>query len=221
MEKPGGLNYGEMNELTQASRENNVEMFIAYNRRFHASVMKIKELIKEEKVLSFNFEFTEWSHIIKDLQQNPNVKERWFLANSSHVVDLAFYLGGSPAKINCHTSGRLDWHPKSSVFSGTGISEEGTLFSYHANWESAGRWGVEILTNKRKFILCPLEELKVQNVGSIKIEMVELDDSLDKQFKPGLYRQVESFLLGDKSQLCTIIEQARNVLVYNKIAGYD
>lgn len=220
LEKPGGLNSNEIKELAQTSKPNDVNLFIAYNRRFYASVLKLKELIKEERILSFNFEFTEWSHLIKDLQIEPSIKENWFLANSSHVVDLAFYLGGKPQKINSYFSGGVVWHPRSSVFAGSGLSEKKAIFSYQANWESAGRWGIEILTSKHKFILRPLEELQVQDLGSFKIEKVEIDDSLDQQFKPGLYREVKSFLLGDKSQLCTISEQAKNVMIYNQIAGY-
>jgi len=221
VEKPGGLTSNEIKELAQTAHQNQVEIFIAYNRRFYASVIKLKELLKEEKILSFNFEFTEWSHLIKDQQIESILKKNWFLANSSHLVDLAFYLGGKPLKIDCHFSGGLAWHPKSSIFAGSGLSDKGALFSYSANWESAGRWEIEILTNKHKFILRPLEELQVQEVGSLEIKKMELDDSLDQQFKPGLYREVKSFLLGDKSQLCTIAEQARNVLVYDKMVGYD
>ena len=221
VEKPGGLTSNEIKELAKTAHQNQVEIFIAYNRRFYASVIKLKELLKEEKILSFNFEFTEWSHLIKDQQIESILKKNWFLANSSHLVDLAFYLGGKPLKIDCHFSGGLAWHPKSSIFAGSGLSDKGALFSYSANWESAGRWEIEILTNKHKFILRPLEELQVQEVGSLEIKKMELDDSLDQQFKPGLYREVKSFLLGDKSQLCTIAEQARNVLVYDKMVGYD
>ncbi len=227
VEKPGGLNSNQIKELAQASDHHKVNLFIAYNRRFYASVLKLKELVKEEKILSFNFEFTEWSHLIKDQQIDSSIKENWFLASSSHLVDLAFYLGGKPKEISCYSSGGLDWHQRSSIFAGSGISGQGALFSYSANWESAGRWGIEILTNKHKFILRPLEELQVQEIGSLKIEKVEIDGSLDQQFKPGLYRQVENFLLEDKSnkshqsQLCTISEQAGNVLVYDKMAGYD
>ena len=41
------------------------------------------------------FEFTEWSHNIR-LKLNQQVKESWFLANSTHVVDLVFHLIGLP-----------------------------------------------------------------------------------------------------------------------------
>ena len=51
------------------------------------------------------------------------------------------------------------------------------LFSYNANWESAGRWWVEFLTNKNRYLMKPMEQLFVQKRGSI---------SLDK-ISPGIY----------------------------------
>ncbi len=46
--------------------------------------------------LSINFDFTEWSHKIKYLKNSGLAKRRWLVANSSHVIDLAFHLGGKP-----------------------------------------------------------------------------------------------------------------------------
>ena len=40
----------------------------------------------------------------------------------------------------------LDWHSSSSQFCGSGITDKGALFSYSADWESPGRWGIEIKT---------------------------------------------------------------------------
>ena len=131
------------------SENANAKVFIAYNRRFYRAVSEAKRLIEGDGgVTSFNFEFTEWSHEIERLSKAPGVKEKWFLGNSTHVVDLAFFLGGKPSEISCYTQGGTDWHPTASLFSGAGVSEHGALFSYNANWESAGRWGVEVLTKK-------------------------------------------------------------------------
>ena len=37
---------------------------------------------------------------IEKLNKVPGIKENWFLGNSTHVVDLAFYLGGKPKQIS-------------------------------------------------------------------------------------------------------------------------
>lgn len=219
VEKPGGLTVQEIHEVATHAETHSAHIYVGYNRRFYASVLKAKELIEEDGgVLSGNFEFTEWAHKIEPLEKAPGVKENWFLANSTHVVDLAFYLLGAPKDIKSFTSQELPWH-KPVVFSGAGITKSGALFNYHANWLSAGRWSLEVLTPKRKLIFSPLEELKEQKVGSIQVNNIELVDVLDQTFKPGLYLQVENFLNADGNKLKTIQDQINDLTHYSLILG--
>ena len=206
VEKPAGLNLEELEELNREAKKQKADIFVAYNRRFYASTLKTKKTIDEDGgVTSFNFEFTEWSHIIKDLKKPDIVKKNWFLANSTHVIDLAFFLGGMPKEVKCYTTGGLSWHPVASIFCGAGVTERGSLFSYHANWEAPGRWGVEVLTKKHRLILRPLEDLYIQKIGSLISEKVIFNDSLDHKFKPGLYKQVEAFFNNPlNSYLCCL-----------------
>lgn len=222
VEKPGGLHQEEFEDLVQVSKEKNANVFVAYNRRFYASVLKAKEIIEEDGgVTSFNFEFTEWAHMITPLVKAEGVKEKWFLGNSTHVVDLAFYLGGKPKEICCFTNGNLDWHPAASVFSGAGKSEKNALFSYHANWESAGRWSVEVLTKEHKLILRPMEKLQIQKRGAIAQEFVEEINYIhDEIYKPGVYLQTKQFLINDFENMCTIEEQRDINSIYSRIGNY-
>ncbi len=218
IEKPAGLNNQEINELAQIVKQQKARVLLAYNRRFYASVLKAKEIIEQDGgVKSFNFEFTEWAHIIEPLDKKPGIKENWLLANSTHVIDLAFYLGGKPSEISCFASGGLSWHNK-SVFTGAGRTKDDLLFSYQANWDAPGRWSVEILTKKSRLILRPLEELQIQLKGSVAVNKVELDNALDTQFKPGLLLQTKQFLIGDVSEFKTIEEQAEMLGIYDQIA---
>ena len=220
LEKPAGLNAKEVGEVAKAAHLGGARLSVAYNRRFYASTQKARELIAEDGgALSFVFEFTEWAHVIEPLPLSKETKENWLLANSSHVIDLAFFLGGKPKEIEARTSksGALPWHPRAAIYSGSGISETGALFSYNANWLSAGRWGVEILTKNRRLILRPLEKLFEQKKGEIEIKEILLDDELDKKFKPGVYREVEEFLSGKKGFLPTVKEQASFATLVEKI----
>jgi predicted dehydrogenase len=221
VEKPGGLNADEIKLVAEETKKQNAEVYIAYNRRFYASTLKAQEIIGEDGgVRSFQFEFTEWSHQLVNIERAPGVKESWLLANSSHVIDLAFFLGGKPKEISCYVGGELDWHPSGSVFTGAGMSENGSLFSYQADWGAPGRWGVEVLTKEHRLIFRPLEELKIQNIGSVQIVDVEIDNRLDKKFKPGLYKQVEAFLT-NSTGLKTMGEQLEDLNVYYKMANYN
>lgn len=219
VEKPGGKNYDDVKKVAEIAKENNAKVYVGYNRRFFASVEKAKEIIKEDGgVTSFYFEFTEWSHIIGTLKKGEGVLEEWFLHNSSHIIDLAFYLGGKPKDFSAYSSGSLNWHPAGSVFTGAGVTESGALFSYNANWEAPGRWVVEILTRKHRLLFKPIEKLQIQKIGSVAVEFLEIDDKADKDFKPGLHLQVKNYLTGNYENISDINEQLANIEnFYNKI----
>jgi predicted dehydrogenase len=221
VEKPGGLDTRQIASLHQAAAKRSAEVFVAYNRRFYASTARARELIEEDGgATSCAFEFTEWSHVIAPLARPPEVKAAWFLANSTHVVDLAFHLCGFPREWEARSGGSLAWHPSAARFAGSGITEKGVFFSYHADWEAPGRWGVEVLTRKRRILLRPLEQLHVVRQGSVTVDRMELDDALDKTYKPGLYRQTQAFLDADRRLLCGLDEQLGHCAAYDRIAGY-
>lgn len=222
LEKPGVGYINEIYDLYDLSQKYNSSVFVAYNRRFYASVKKAKEIIVQDGgVSSVHFEFTEWAHIIKELPKHKSEHENWFLGNSTHVIDTAFFLAGNPMELSSFVKGSLDWHPSSSIFTGAGITEQGALFSYHANWESPGRWAIEVLTPKHRLIFKPMETLQIQSIGSILIESVEINDVLDKEFKPGVYKQVEAFLNNDHDDMINI-EMQKNLIekFYLKMSGY-
>jgi predicted dehydrogenase len=195
LEKPAGLTAQEIKGICAKSKETGTQIFIGYNRRFYSSVLKAQEMIKEDGgVESFNFEFTEWSDAVTNHIKNSYVLENWFLANSSHIVDLAFFLGGEPKVFHSYAGGGNDWHPTATVFAGAGTTHSGALFSYQANWDAPGRWGVEVLTRKHRLIFRPIEKLQVQKLNSVSTENIPFDGQLDTDFKPGLYLETESFL---------------------------
>src|SRR3989344_7593084 len=217
VEKPGGLNVGEIKKVARLAKNKRARVFVGYNRRFYASTLAALDLIKKGGgVLSFNFDFTERSYAVEKLPQSDKIKREWFIQNSSHVIDMAFYMGGWPKKISTYKKGGLSWHPSGSVYSGAGVSETEALFSYHADWDSAGRWSIEIITPKTKLIFRPLEKLRIQKYGSMATEDYPLKDGLDINFKPGLYKQAEAFFK-NQGGLLTIQEQVKHLGTYSKI----
>lgn len=222
VEKPGGLNMDDMKVTADMAAEVNANVYVAYNRRFYSSVLKAEEIIKEDGgVTSFNFEFTEWSHTIHPDHRPIELFNNWLLANSTHVIDTAFFLGGYPKEMTSLHSGeeRIDWHPSGSIFAGAGISETGALFSYQANWQAPGRWVIEILTNKHRLYFKPMETLQIQNLGSVGVDPVEIDDTLDKDFKAGFYLQTKAFIEGEADRFCTMMMQLKHMSQYIKISG--
>ena len=217
-EKPGFNDPIEFDEVVKAANDTGAQVFYAYNRRFFNSVLKAEEVIKEDGgMTSMNFEFTEWGHVIEKSDNPDAVKKHWMTANSSHVIDLAFFIGGIPHEMTCYTAGELSWH-KPSRFVGAGVTVKGVLFNYQANWEAPGRWALEIQTPLHRIYLKPMEQLHLQDKGSVKVYPVDIDDHLDKDFKPGFYLETKSFLDGDTTRLCTLQQQAEHLNnIYNKI----
>lgn len=214
VEKPGAANFNEIGTIVEIAQNANAKIYVGYNRRFYSSVIELQKRIKNDGGLqSFSFEFTEWSHVIGPLQKEDGVKEEWFLHNSSHVIDLAFYLGGKPAQMFPFVAGKISWHPKGSTFAGAGKTTNNALFTYTANWESAGRWGAEFNTLKGKYILRPLEKLQFQQTGTILVTEIALEDTDDMSFKPGFFKQTELFFK-DPQRLLTIEEQFLNCKNY-------
>jgi predicted dehydrogenase len=223
LEKPGALCIEELSNLSDLANINNINVYIAYNRRFYTSIKYLKEKILEDGgISSINFEFTEWVDQI-DVKKYPKiVLERFLICNSTHVIDTVFHLAGRPKELNVKVSNQNDiiWHPTGSLFMGFGKTEKNIDFSYSSNWSSAGRWSIEVLTKFNRFYLKPLEQLYIQKKGSVNLDLFDAEINIDIDYKPGLYEMVNSFFAGDESILCSIEEHKKNFVYYSKIAGY-
>ncbi len=222
VEKPGGVDSVEILNLARNARDCGVEVLVGYNRRFLASVTEARRLIEADGgPVSCAFGFGERTNLTTDLDLPVRVLSRWFLGNSSHVVDLAFLLIGWPAELSAATSGGLDWHPAASRFHGSGTTDRGVTFSYQADWSAPTSWRVEVVTARRTLIFQPLESLRMVVAGTDPELEVNLANSEDLDHKPGLLGQVRAFLVGDDRLLCSIEEQAANCDTYDRMAGYD
>ena len=222
VEKPGFNCPSELDNVYDIVKQTNSQVFLAYNRRFYSSVLEAEEILREDGgIKSFNFEFTEWIHVLEEISKSTGkVFSNLFYTNSSHVVDLAFFLGGEPVQLSSYSAGSLPLHTP-AIFAGAGITDKEALFSYQANWSAPGRWSVELLTEKHRLYLKPMEALQIQKIGSLAIGPVEVDNHLDIDFKPGFYLQTKSFIEGDYTRFCTIEKQKMNIdNIYRLIAGY-
>ena len=219
LEKPGGLDDSQVRSVAEVSAAAGAVVLVAYNRRFYESTARARRLIVDDGgVESFDLEFGERVDAIGSAGFPDSVLRRWFLANSTHPVDLAFHLAGRPVELDAERSGSLDWHPSAAVFRGSGTTDSGARFQYRADWRTTGSWGLEIETRRRRLLLRPLERLRIV-VDGIEDEVPPADD-FDQRFKPGLHRQVAPFLDGDDRQACTLADQVENCAVYDRIAGY-
>ena len=221
IEKPGALSIEELDEIKDLEVEKNATVLIGYNRRFYQATLALEEKLKEEELVAVNFEITEWSHRIEDEPYVDMVKQRWVLANTSHVIDLVMHIAGQFKELKAFTTGSLAWHKSAARFVGSGLSDRDVLISYFGYWDGPGRWSVEFITTKNRYIFRPIEKLQIQKIGSLAIEFDDtINYSIDEDFKPGLYLQTEAFLSEYNAKLCSIDEQLLAFSIYNDIANY-
>jgi predicted dehydrogenase len=221
IEKPGSLSVDSLMDIRASALASGCLVSIAYNRRFHESTRKLNQMIKVDGgVTSVSFEFNEPKELMQSEFFPEEVRGKWFLANSTHVVDLVFHLCGHPTDWRSWSNGALTGHPTSARFAGAGELDSGALFSYLSDWGAPGRWGIEIMTVSHRLILRPMEKLHMMRHGSFDVEEVDIDDALDVNFKPGFFRQMEAFISKDDSLLCSIDEHVKNMSTYSKIANY-
>jgi len=221
VEKPGSLYSDELLELEKTS--NGCRIRIAYNRLTYPNLHKLKTLIKNEGgISSCNFNFTERIQSIDFKKENPDVYARWGISNSLHIISMVIDLIGFPKKSFFYQAGKLEWHPTGSIFVGSGLSENDIPFSYHADWGSSGRWGIEIMTKENAYRLISLEELFVCHKNSFEWESVSFDVSYSKT-KHGVCEEIAIMLdekLEEKIPLVTLSKAAQFNKTAEQILGY-
>jgi len=215
IEKPGSLYSDKLISFSKQLTDQTVR--IGYNRLLYPSFHKLKSLTEQEGgIMSCNFNFTEWVHTINFELYPSEVYSRWGISNSLHVISMAMELIGMPKSLSSFQQGTLDWHPSGSAFVGSGISENNIPFSYHADWNSAGRWGVEVMTKKNAYRLIPLEGLFVCHKGSVNWEPVQLNTAYPK-IKTGIAEQI-AIMLNDKKEKEIGLITLEKASQYNKLA---
>ncbi|MGE3609153.1 MAG: Gfo/Idh/MocA family protein [Bacteriovoracaceae bacterium] len=217
LEKPGAMSLSQLEEL---SSKQTAQVRIAHNRRYYNSIRKLRRLIAEDGgPVGCFFDFTDREKDLLNVERPIEVKRRWGYANSSHVIDAAFFLIGYPKKINCITSGYWECHPSGTVFTGSG--ESVCPFSYFATWNGGGRWNIEVSTEKGRYKLSPLEELQFCKKNQFSWENLSLDDEDDKSFKPGLKKMVKEMLEDVPSDLPDLKQQIEFFKILKQVFNYE
>lgn len=221
-EKPLALQPDRARRLLHTAEQHDAEVYIGYNRRMYASVQRAAEIITEDGgVSSMTMDFTEAIFRVNASKYTDSVLRRWGIANSSHVIDTAFYLCGDVKTIEATQEGAaIEWHPAGSIFYGNGRTVNDVPFSYHANWGAPGRWKIEINTTDRKLLFAPMERLQVQCKDSFEISEVDIDYTVDEEFKPGFYKQTEKFFTDTGQSLLTLDSLPDRLDLFYTMFGY-
>ena len=204
VEKPGAL-YSSVLEKVKSEIPKNVRVRIAYNRVVYPTLWKLIDILSSgEEITSCFYTFTEWIHTINFNNNKPEVYQRWGISNSLHVISMAHFLIGMPKQISVYRNGGLEWHPTSSCFTGAGITEKGIPFSYHADWKSAGRWGIDIMTDQDGYRLMPLEKLYYCKKKSVEWEEIPVNSAYS-DCKMGVAEEIAIMLYPELENLFPLI----------------
>lgn len=197
IEKPVSLWSGDIDRLAQQLDAEGVDAVCAYNRVAYPSFHEVRAAAaREGGITSCTYTVTE--RIKPDWPQRFPAEElaRWGIANSLHVVSMAHGLIGLPATWSAQRAGALPWHPTGAVFVGSGVSQRGIPFAYHADWGSTGRWSVEVHTRVASYRLCPLEEVFRKATTTADWQAVPVT-TFAPQVKAGIVEQVAAMLSED------------------------
>lgn len=217
VEKPASLYSSELIGWAKQTDDRNARIRVAYNRLVYPNLLKLKEFVQSEGgVTSCRYTFTELVHTINFKNNRTDVYERWGIANSLHVISMAHDLFGLPKEIQPYRSGKLDWHSSGSCFVGMGYTHENIPFSYHADWHSAGRWGIEVMTSQNAYRLIPLENLYRCRKGSFNWELVETTSAFP-ELKQGIAEQTAIMLFPEMEKVIPLVSIAKAV-EYTKLA---
>jgi|688.fasta_scaffold603721_1 hypothetical protein len=212
IEKPGSIFLSELKDFECITMDFDINIRIAYNRRFYRSVQECKKQVQlDNNIVNVNFEFNEKLSEIDNLPIDDKIKQKWMIANSSHVFDTVNFICGDINASTQYASHQTFLHPSGTTFVGCGKLINGGLYSYSSNWGIGGRWKIEIVTNKNRYLLHPLERLKIYNVDKLVFEdlLNENEYELDNKYKPGLFKQVEKFINYDLQDFSSISDQIK------------
>ena len=220
IEKPGVLLPEKLDLLEKF--EKNATIRIGYNRLLYPNFHKLKQLIDNDGgILSVKFTFTEWIDMIDFSNYDDQTLKFWGIQNSLHVISMVLDLIGDFKQLSSFKNGKLNWHPSGSCFVGSGISEQNIPFSYHADWESGDRWGMEIFTKKNSYKLIPLEELYQCPKNSQTYNLIPFKKAY-AETKQGLSEEIALMLSQnlDTTSFVTISKAKKFIKTAQKIFGY-
>ncbi|MBI96448.1 oxidoreductase [bacterium] len=192
VEKPVGINHRQALRIEQKAFESGSEVFVALNRRFYSSTLRLKNVLEHypnRRIVNVNDQ--QDLNIAKKMGFNKLVLKNWMYANSIHLIDyFSIFCRGN------HDSTEIleKWDPDNpSVVIAKLNYSSGDIGLFQSFWNCSSPWSVSLATEGMRAQLEPLEHISFQYGGSREKFLYE-EDNFDKNFKPGLYRQAYNLI---------------------------
>ena len=116
--------------------------------------------------------------------------ESWIYSNSTHTIDLLRFFGGEIKRIN--TLSKSLKEKNGDQFVASMKFDSGALGTYTAHWYSPSGWSVILYGEGVTVKFKPLEKGIWIDTDFSEHEIHP--DEVDIKYKPGFYRQMESFV---------------------------
>ena len=220
IEKPVGHNLEESRQIELLAKTHNASAYVALNRRFFGSTIKLREKLEAWKGKRLVSILDQEDPATALAAGHPSeVVNNWMFANSIHLID---YFSQFCRGELLETRVLSPWEAEcpGPVVAQLSFSS-GDIGLYQAAWNAPGPWSVAVSTQHIRGELRPIEQLSVQYAGERKLQ-VEAIDPLDQKFKPGLKRQADAAIcavLGTKHSLPTIEEANKSMGIVSSIYG--
>jgi predicted dehydrogenase len=191
IEKPAGLIPDETKILAKLADKCDTKNMVGYNRRYYSIFDKGIELINQNGgLLGVTVEGHErfWKIAGKDI---PNeIQENWIYCNSTHTIDLLRFFGGEIKSISSLSKSLKE--KNGDQFVASMEFKSGALGTYASHWYSPGGWTATLYSEGATVKFKPLEKGVWIDTNLSEYEIYP--DGVDVKYKPGFYRQMESFV---------------------------
>ena len=219
LEKPVGYDLADANDIFDATAGHRPPIMVGLNRRFYDSTLRLQSELcaQDQNEVRFVHICDQQSYQeARQFNHPEQVVEKFMYANSIHLIDLImFFCRGEIEKIVPVEPWQKE---KSQIMLSYIHFSSGDRAYYQGIWKGPGRWGCRVYTKPRHWIMEPLENLAYINQNERKVNLHEMD-SIDTEFKPGLYRQAEMVLPCLKNEKSTIATLADSMATMKLIHG--
>jgi hypothetical protein len=194
IEKPISVASSEILSLINVCDVTNC-VYGAFNRRFFPSVIRLKHHLRQCPPTKLALDISERFDEVKLKKIHPEaVIKRWAIANSCHMIDLAFHLvGANPTDFVSERIKRNYQAAQGELDASGRIGDIKVQFV--ANWKMDARWSVRGETHSSIFSCQPIESTCIQLKTSGDI--IKVSDYEPEFGKTGFLQMTKAFLEND------------------------
>lgn len=204
IEKPIGCNIRQnLNILSQMKKYKKKNCYVALNRRFFDSTLKLVDELKKDRGKRTIY-INDQQYNLQSIYPHKEkiVIKNMMYANSVHLLDYINILGRGKIKT---VQTNISKEKKQSFLCSNIIMTSGDKVNYNAIWNTPGRWGIRIFTDNFFYELSPLETLKIFDLKKLKTKKFK-NGLNDINFKPGFMLQAIDFVKMIKKKSHSLID---------------